>query len=480
MSEDRPFPNATPGHGPQGGPAVFTICSRNYLPQARALVRSVREHMPDVALSVVLADECDDPRGIEAYVGTEVIRGADLGIPTYYDMAMRYDIVEFNTAIKPFAFQHFLRRMAGPVVYLDPDIQLFRPLTEVVDAFAAGAEAVITPHICQPLDMVHNPTELKLLRTGVYNLGFCALANTMDARKFAAWWARKMPADCRVDLDAGIFVDQKYVDLLPSYVPQTKILRHPGYNVAYWNLAHRPLTKAEDGSFLAGGAPLAFMHFSGIRADRDDTVSVHQDRIQPDDLGDGRVLFDAYRAELRANREALKAAGIATDYAYGRFLTGEDIPALVRQVYARAVPPSRLSFAEAFDLSSGRFSQGTTGISHAAAHLVSPVMADLWMRKPHLQAAFDIRTETEAEAYALWFAETGAKEWNIAPAFVPEAVWALRRQRRSLKSRLAIVTLRIMEGVKRFSFIYPKPVRRAAVRLNRRILPHLVKRMTAR
>ncbi|NNU16751.1 hypothetical protein HK107_10510 [Parvularcula sp. ZS-1/3] len=463
----------------EGPRQIFTICSKNYLPLARELAASVLEHEPSARVTVILSDEADDVSAISDYLGVSCLPGRELPLPTYYDMAMRYDIVEFNTALKPAAFLHFMDKGAGSIVYLDPDIQLHRPLTDVWDAIAEGAQGVITPHICQPLDMEKNPTELKIMRTGIYNLGFAALANTEDARKFAEWWGRRMPADCRVDLDAGVFVDQKYVDLMPSYLPRTKILRHPGYNVAYWNLAHRPLARATNG-FTAAGQPLVFMHFSGIREDKADFVSVHQDRVSVADLGEGRALFDAYREKLRGNRKALKEAGIAAKYAYGQFLTGEEIPKLVRTVYAKSVPPSAKPFEEVFDLAKGPFNQGATGITHKNQHLISPVMADLWLRKPHLQVAFNIRNAKEAKAYALWFVETGYREWDIAPAFIPKAAFALTDEKRSVRARMAVFTMKLMEKAKFFAFMYPKPVRRAATRFNRRVAPQLAKRIKTR
>ena len=460
--------------------ALFTICSRNYLPYAKALVASVRRQMPDRQISVILAVEDDDVAKIRDFVGARVLLARDLGIPTYYDMAMRYDVVEFNTAIKPFGFQWLFNEGADAVAYLDPDLHFHAPLTEVDEAFRAGYQAVITPHICEPLDMEKNPTELKLLRTGVYNLGFGAIANTEDGRRFVDWWASNMSVDCRADLDAGLFVDQKFIDLMPSYLPRTKILRHPGYNVAYWNLAHRPIQRQADGGFSAKGQPLVFMHYSGVRANQNDIVSVHQDRVSVDGLGDGRALFQSYRAELRSHQSLLKELAIDTSYAYGQFMTGEDIPALARSVYAKSVPPQALTFEKVFDLNAGTFSAGTTGIDHDNQHLISPIMADLWLRKPHLQAAFNIRDADEAEAFALWFAATGHKEWKIDPNFIPQAVWNLRRKNSSLSSKTAMLVMQVFEFYKKLAFLFPKPVRRAAVRWNRRILPALVSRMKTR
>jgi hypothetical protein len=43
----------------------------------------------------------------------------------------------------------------------------------------------------------------------------------------------------------------------------TKISRHPGLNVGYWNLEQRQLTRT-DGDFRIDGRPLVVFHFSGF------------------------------------------------------------------------------------------------------------------------------------------------------------------------------------------------------------------------
>ncbi|MEM1380230.1 MAG: hypothetical protein AAGH41_06360 [Pseudomonadota bacterium] len=466
--------SGTPG---KGQPVVFTICARNYLPQASLLVASVAQHHPGLKVLVFVLDAQGDEAEIQTFLGVPVVSGADLGLPTFFDMAIRYDILEFSTAIKPACFQYVFGTGAPWAIYLDPDMEVLQPLREVEARLARGAQAVITPHITQPLDMQHDPTELKLIRTGIYNLGFAAIANTEEAHRFVQWWADRMPTDCRVDLDAGIFVDQKYVDLMPSYLPRTDILRHRGYNVAYWNLAHRPLHRSADGPWMIDDDPAVLMHYSGIRADDADIVSVHQNRLTVSDLGEGRALFADYRERLKAQQTALNRSGIATQYAFGTFTSGETITRLMRDVYARTVPPTRAAYADVFSLEKASCVHGATGLTHRAAHLISPIMFDLWNRKAHLQAAFDLKSPASAERFAVWFAETGHREFGIAKAFVPHAVWEVRQERKSLKARWALTTLRMIEWGKKTAFLYPKPFRRAAARTVRRALPHIARRI---
>lgn len=454
---------------------IFSICSRNYLPYAQTLVSSLQEHVPGALILLILADR-GDVAAIEDFVGVPVIRAEDLRIPTYYDMAMRYNVTEFNTSIKPYVFRWLFDGGASSAIYIDPDIQIFRPLTEVYSALnEEGANAVVTPHITQPLDMDKKPSELRILQTGVYNLGFLALAASETSSAFVDWWLSFMPADCRADLRAGIFVDQKYVDLLPSYVPETKILRHAGYNVAYWNLAHRPLRK-EDLGWTAGGEPLVFMHFSGIRPYEERVVSAHQDRLSYDDLGEGQQLFAQYKERLKKGYRRLEECKISKDYAYGCFSDGVVIEGPIRKLYAKAVPPRSASYEEAFDPDLAHYSAPAADVRHEQRALISNVMYDVWRRKGHLRKTFDLNKPAEAEAFALWFAKAGYEEWKISKRHIPKDVWLLSKRRQSRRFKMGEVYFVLARWIKSVSFLFPKSVRRWGVRFNRAVLPRIAGR----
>jgi N12 class adenine-specific DNA methylase len=81
----------------------FTICSRNYLAYALNLRDSLREVAPDLTLNIFLADEPLEATSTEV---PEIINVSSLGISNILDMAFRYNVVEFNTAIKPLCFEY--------------------------------------------------------------------------------------------------------------------------------------------------------------------------------------------------------------------------------------------------------------------------------------------------------------------------------------------------------------------------------------
>ena len=257
--------------------AVVTIVSNNYLHFARTLMKSVAQHHPDAQRYCVIVDR--DMRHASALDNEfEPLELGQLGLPDGDDFLFQYTVLELNTAVKPWALQHLIEKGHTKVLYIDPDILLYRPLTEVLLPLDGDSDIVFTPHLLSPMTDKHYPSELDIRRAGTYNLGFCALRASPNALSFLSWWQGKLHRECIVAPDKGIFVDQSWMDLVPGLFPNVHILRHPGFNVAYWNLFQRPLTR--DGkSVLANDQELAFFHFSGLDPLSPEKVSKHQNRL---------------------------------------------------------------------------------------------------------------------------------------------------------------------------------------------------------
>ena len=224
--------------------AFFTICSKNFLAYAHTLHDSLQAQHPGAKFYVALCDRLDgmvDP----AAEPFEILPMETLGIPDLAGMIERYNITELNTSIKPFVFEYlFEHRGEARVVYLDPDILVVSPLADVDAALGRDACAVMTPHVLDPAEHVEID-DIKMLQLGIYNLGFLALARSPRVLEIVRWWQRRLERQCVIDLPNGLFVDQKWADLLPCFIPDTLILRHPGYNVAYWNLQQRKVERRD-------------------------------------------------------------------------------------------------------------------------------------------------------------------------------------------------------------------------------------------
>ena len=68
---------------------------------------------------------------------------------------------------------------------------------------------------------------------------------------FLRWWEERLRRDCRISPEEGLFVDQRWVDFVPSYFEHT-VVTDEGYNVAYWNLFEREFKRAADGYEVNG------------------------------------------------------------------------------------------------------------------------------------------------------------------------------------------------------------------------------------
>jgi len=316
---------------------VFTICSANHLAFARTLASSVKRARRDVRFIVFLADVLSPPvRQLADEL--EIVPIDRLWIPNLRRMAFRYDILELNTAIKPFCFDYVFGVLGlQAAIYLDADICVLKALDHVHDALESGTSCVLTPHITAPLPIDgEKPDVYTFMQAGMYNLGFLGLGNTSEARAFNSWWGQKTQDDCFVAQDRGVFVDQKFVDFAPSFMNDVLILRHPGYNVAYWNLPQRQVSRSADRFMVNQTFELHFFHFSGIELENKQAFSKYQTRFKTSELGSAvNDLYDAYVAEVRSNGSINGAALSEMPYGFGALRNGLPISQVMRAVYAR-------------------------------------------------------------------------------------------------------------------------------------------------
>jgi glycosyltransferase involved in cell wall biosynthesis len=281
--------------------AVFTIVSRNYTAMARTLLQSFKCVHSDWDRYLLLADELG--YGYETYPEEyRVITIKDINLPDFERFTFRYNLLELNTAVKPWMFD-WLFSVQGydRVIYLDPDIYIYGRLDEVEQLLDQGGFMVLTPHLTSSLEDDRHPNELAIMNSGAYNLGFLALAQHGETNKFLKWWQGKLEFDCVVDFSRGLFVDQKWMDLAPGLYNDVHILRHPGYNVAYWNLNDRIVTE-EQGKYKVNGQPLVFFHYSGINPTNITNISKHQDRYTIKSVMPAvKNLFEQYASQVLNN-----------------------------------------------------------------------------------------------------------------------------------------------------------------------------------
>lgn len=247
--------------------AAFTSFSFSYVNRARVLAQSVKRHHPDWSLTAVIVDR--PPPGFtfdpaaepfdRVLSADEVI--AERGPAWLYC----HNVIEACTAVKGPVLCRLLSEDVDGVVYLDPDIAVFAELEPVVAALR-DASITLTPHQVEPNVGARaiRDNELTSLRLGAYNLGFLAVRADPTGRAFAEWWAGRLAEMCYDEPAEGLFVDQKWCDLIPCLFERVAILRDRGLNVASWNLSRRRVAFDAAGEPTVDGVPLRFFHFTKL------------------------------------------------------------------------------------------------------------------------------------------------------------------------------------------------------------------------
>ena len=275
-------------------PAYCTILARNYLPAALTLSESLLRYGDGTPLTIFLIDATDET-DLPETPGVRWMHPGMLDLPerTVLELAMDYDLVEFATAVKPLVLQVLLREHEH-AAYLDPDTYVVSPMDELSPALEASHGIVLTPHYIDPPSDGSQFSEGHLLHVGFYNLGFCAVDRR--AEDFLTWWWGHLSKECLHEPLAGLFVDQKWVDVGGGFFGATS-LQHRGYNISIANLHERPIARDEDGYFIAGADDrLRLFHFHSFDPRRPDELTT---RVA---LHDGRALQEGSRRSRTSTR----------------------------------------------------------------------------------------------------------------------------------------------------------------------------------
>lgn len=285
------------------GCAVLTIVAKNYLALAKTLAASLRQYHPEIVFHLLVVDMPGLPvNEIDPGTISLVDPLAMMDATQYNRMATEYDITEFSTSLKPFALRHLLNLGYQKVLYFDPDILIMRRIDVILEPLE-HQNIVLTPHLLDPIpldDLL--PNEAGMLKAGAYNLGFIGVRNASETLRFLDWWAKRLEKNCRIAFSQGLFVDQKWIDLVPGLFGHVHVLKHQGCNVAYWNIHSRRLT-FENGQYWVGEqkVPLTFYHFSGYNTDKPEVLSKHQNRTELTQEPVLHALFADYSQRLEAN-----------------------------------------------------------------------------------------------------------------------------------------------------------------------------------
>lgn len=310
---------------------AFTSFSYSYLNRARVLARTLKNLHPDWVLWAVVTDR--EPEGFRFDLGDgefdRLLTADEMFLEQAESWLFGHDVVEACTAVKGKAAVDISAEPdCEKLFYFDPDIAVINSMDEVIDLLDTHS-IVLTPHQTDPeprsARWAIQDNEIASLNYGVFNLGFVAIANDHEGRRFAQWWDDRLRDWCHDRLDIGVFVDQKWCNLVPCFFDNVKVLRDPGYNVASWNLSQRKMSYDEAGTALINGHPLRFYHFTKLGPVGDVMTQRY-----------ARGNTEVYELWWWYRQQVLSASSDAIPkgyWYYGTFDNGEKIPKPVRELY---------------------------------------------------------------------------------------------------------------------------------------------------
>jgi glycosyltransferase involved in cell wall biosynthesis len=305
---------------------VFTSAAINYLPKARMLGASIKQHHPEFAVHLALADKVPKWLDIEEEPFDSIISADELAIPNLQSWIFSHSLVELCTGIKPFVLSYLLNQSeCQAVFYLDPDIVVFSQLNDLLEHFEDNSILLI-PHDTKPEQSLQAVIshEMCHLRNGVYNLGFIGVKNDAIGHAFADWWCDRLYHFCFEEPVGGLFSDQKWIDLVPAIFDGVKIVKSPRFNLAPWNISNRNLSGTCEAGFTVDGERLGYYHFTGFDSGAHESEAAAW-------AGNNKAvwsLINWYRKNTIPDRRVKK-----TQWAFSTFENGVPITTQHRAVY---------------------------------------------------------------------------------------------------------------------------------------------------
>jgi len=219
-------------------------------------------------------DSGDDWKDLARH-SIDLFRLDEIEVPDIDAMKIYFNAFELSNCLKPFFVAHLLRKGIQKVVYLDADILVvneFDYLFEMLEQYAF----VLSPHWLRPELVEHSDVSAReVADLGIYNGGMWGIRHVHCTMTALTWLMRFLPEFGFDDRQNGMFVDQKMLPLVAQlFSSQFRCIEHPGYNVGYWNLHERRITRIGN-QYLVNDHPAIFFHLSGFRAEDPETFSLH-------------------------------------------------------------------------------------------------------------------------------------------------------------------------------------------------------------
>lgn len=242
---------------------LCTYFDHRYILQGLALISSIREHNGHDPIWVLcMTDECHRVLASLKLVGVELVRPSEveLAYPDLVTAKGNRSVLEYYFTMTPHLIQYVFSRAveASTVVYLDADLFFFDDINNAFDLVGDSPVAIV-PHN-------FSRGRQAQARHGQFNVGWVSFNRSEEGQRTLKWWSDRCAEWCYdyVDEENDRFADQRYLDMFPQLSPGACVIRHPGMNLAPWNIASYRI-EVTDGKLRVNGQPLIFFHYHGLK-----------------------------------------------------------------------------------------------------------------------------------------------------------------------------------------------------------------------
>lgn len=282
---------------------AFTSATLSHLPLAYTLAKGFLEYNPDYLFYIFLIDPIDSR--IDRFKHEKITYESidSIEIKDFEAIKDVYDISEISFSMKPVLASYLFQKFTGAkyVLYFDSDINVYGSV-EYAESLLEKYDMLLTPHFLSPMNDRKIPTELDVLRTGVYNMGFMALKNTENTKAILRWWKERVFGFGYANNALGLSADQMWMNIAPVMFKKVGIIEHFGYNLAFWNIHERRITE-EGGKYIVNDMqPLVFIHFAKFNPNKAEHLTFEDfNRILPGEIPIITQLCKDYAEKLLAN-----------------------------------------------------------------------------------------------------------------------------------------------------------------------------------
>ncbi|ASA19857.1 hypothetical protein [Paenibacillus donghaensis] len=247
---------------------IGTVVTMSGLPKAILMANSVKQHMPHVKIAVCVVEENISKDGYLPEID-RIFTAKELsdyvGFKDFERYIFKFNSLQCAAAMKGQLIKYLLEAYPEEqhIVYFDPTMYVFKPLTEL-EQMLSHYDVVLTPHHLEPSEPWDCSREIGTLQDGTFHSGLVAVKNSQEGRSFANWWLNIIAGDFEGQSNT-IFTDQPYLNFVPAYF-NAGILRHPGYQLAFWNLheSSRKLYQENGQYLLTNRVPLCCTNLSNF------------------------------------------------------------------------------------------------------------------------------------------------------------------------------------------------------------------------